>query len=157
MLAMMRERSVAASPFTKLIGAELLSCWNGEAEMSVPVRPELTQHRGTVHGGVIGAAADNVSGWAAASLLGPVVTTNYTIHFLKPAVGDNLLARAKVVQSGRRLAVAEAKVFIEAGGERILVATATVSFATIDSNRRRPADRRAEAPLAILGAARDRG
>ena len=135
MLEMMRERSVAPSPFTALLGVELLSCWNGAAEMAMPVRPEFMQHRGTVHGGVIGAVADNVSGWAAASLLGPVVTSNFTVHFLRPAQGGRIVARAQVIHSGRRLAVVDAKVFMASADDIVLVATAAVSFLTIEAGR----------------------
>jgi hypothetical protein len=37
---MFPERSVPASPFTSLLGIELLRCWDGEGELLLPVRSE---------------------------------------------------------------------------------------------------------------------
>ena len=105
--------------------------------MTMPVRSELTQHRGTVHGGVIGAVADNVSGWAAASLIGPVVTSNFTVHFLRPwRGGEDRSSGASDFDPGRRLAVVDAKVFMAGADDLVLVATAAVLFLTIEAERR---------------------
>jgi hypothetical protein len=46
--------SVNRSPLASLLGISPTKCWNGEAELIIPIRPEVTQHHGTVYGGVIG-------------------------------------------------------------------------------------------------------
>lgn len=128
MLAFMRARSLDGSPFTRLLGVELERCWAGEADASLEIRADLTQHRGTVHGGVLGALADNVAGWAAASVLGPLVTTSFTIHLLAAARAGRLLAFGKVAHLGRRSAVVRTEIFADHEGSRILVAVASVAF-----------------------------
>ena len=46
-------------PFSVLVDAELLRLGDGQAELRIPVRAELKQQHGFVHGGVISYAADN--------------------------------------------------------------------------------------------------
>jgi uncharacterized protein (TIGR00369 family) len=128
MVAYIRERSIAASPFTAFLGIDLVRCWQGEAELVMPIRTDLTQHRGTVHGGVIGSLADNVCGYAAASLVGAVITSSYTLHLLAPAEGERIRATARTVRAGGRLATVTADLFAERGEESTLVATAIATF-----------------------------
>lgn len=128
MLSLMRSRSLDGSPFTRLLGVELERCWAGEADAFLEIRTDLTQHRGTVHGDVLGALADNVAGWAAASVLGPLVTTSFTIHLLAAARAGRLLAFGKVAHSGRRSAVVRTEIFADHEDSRILVAVASVAF-----------------------------
>jgi uncharacterized protein (TIGR00369 family) len=142
MLSYVRKRSVTASPFTAWLGIDLVRCWDGEAEMIIPLRPDLLQHMGTVHGAIIGTAADNVSCWAAASRAGPLVTANYTIHFLAPAVGEVLRAIGRTIRIGRRTAVVAADIFVEKGKASTRVATALVEVARLTEEpiRRSPGD-----------------
>jgi uncharacterized protein (TIGR00369 family) len=128
MLAVMRERSVDGSPLTAWMGFELVRCWEGEAEATLAVRPEFLQSHATVHGGVIGAAADNACCWAAATLFGPVATGGYAIEFLAPARGPVLRAQAKVLGRSRRSCVVSAQIYDEDGATRALVATALASI-----------------------------
>ena len=53
-------KTLASQPFSVLLGAELLGLSPGMAEIKVPIRPQLGQQHGFVHGGVISHAADNV-------------------------------------------------------------------------------------------------
>ena len=85
---------LARQPFSTLLGAELLAGGEGRAEIRIPIRDDLTQHYGFVHGGVIGAAADTALTFAGGTVLGgSVVTAGFTINFLRPARGDFLVAR----------------------------------------------------------------
>jgi acyl-coenzyme A thioesterase PaaI-like protein len=67
---------LASQPFSVFVGAELLSFTQGYAELKIPIRPELKQQHGFVHGGVISYAADNALTFAGGSVLGPGVTTS---------------------------------------------------------------------------------
>lgn len=128
MLAFMRARSLDSSPFTRLLGIHLERWWAGEADAALEIRKDLTQHRGTVHGGAMGALADNVARWAAASVLGPLATTSFTIHLLAAARAGRLLAFGKVTHSGRRSAVVRTEIFADHYGSRVMVAVASVAF-----------------------------
>ena len=79
-LAYMRQVAVKGSGFTRFAGIEPLKVWQGESELTVALRDDLTQHHGFAHGAIVGLMADNACAWAAASVAGDVVTGSYTIH-----------------------------------------------------------------------------
>jgi uncharacterized protein (TIGR00369 family) len=106
-----------------LIGATLSRIAPGESEVSLPFRDDLTQQKGFVHGGILGMIADSACGYAAYSLMpagSSLVTVEYKINILKPAVGS-LVARGKVVRPGRSLTVTTAEVIGEDGAHVALM------------------------------------
>lgn len=124
-VAYMKQVAVARSGFSRWLAVEPLKVWEGEAELRLDLRPEMTQHHGFAHGAIIGLMADNACAWAGASVLGDVVTGGYNINFLAPATGTALRARGEVVKAGKRQAVVRADVWSEADdGEPKLVASA---------------------------------
>lgn len=126
---------IKRSPFSVLIGAEITACKDGYAELIVPIRRELTQFHGYAHGAVVGCVADNACAWAAASLVGEIVTGEYKINFMAPAVGEKLLGKGYVLKSSRSQLVCRSDVFVISKSEEKLVATA---LATIIPKRDRP-------------------
>jgi len=115
---------LASQPFSVLIGAEMLSFSQGYAELKIPIRPELKQQHGFVHGGVISYAADNALTFAGGSVLGTSVTTSeFKINYLRPAIGDFLFARATVINAGKSQAVCRCDVFVSKDGKESLCAT----------------------------------
>jgi uncharacterized protein (TIGR00369 family) len=116
---------LAAQGFSTLLGAELEAFEPGRAELSLRIAPQLLQQNGFVHGGVLSYLADNALTYAGGSVLGTdVLTAEYKINYLRPAVGERLHAVASVVGSGKTQAVCRCDVFMEAGGERKLCAAA---------------------------------
>lgn len=112
---------LAAQPFSRLIGAELAAFAPGHAELWVPLRDDLLQQFGFVHGGLFGYAVDNALTFAGGSVLGPaVVTRGFSVEFLRPGQGTLLIARAEVVSHSRRQALCRCDVFVrdEQGEER---------------------------------------
>lgn len=47
-----RTRSIDGSPFARFLAIDLVAAFDGRAELTLEPRPELSQHRGTIHGGV---------------------------------------------------------------------------------------------------------
>ncbi len=115
---------LVSQPFSVFLGAELVRLEPGEAELALEVRPQFLQQHGSVHGGVLSYLMDNVLTFAGGSALGPdVMTAEYKINYLRPAGGKRLVAQARVVHAGRRLAVVQGEIHAEAeDGERTLVA-----------------------------------
>lgn len=131
-LALMKRVAVEGSGFTRFAGIEPLLCWEGKSELLLELRPDLTQHHGFAHGAIVGAMADNACAWAASSVAGDVVTSNYTLHFLSPAKGERLRARGFVVRAGKRQLVCRADVWSEAtDAEPVLAAIATATITPI--------------------------
>jgi uncharacterized protein (TIGR00369 family) len=98
----------------KHLGAELAAVRPGECEIRVPYRPELSQQHGYFHAGVTASIADSASGYAAFSLMPAnhsVLTVEYKINLVAPADGELLVARARVVRSGKTLKICAADVF----------------------------------------------
>lgn len=125
----MRKVAVGQSGFSTFLRLEPLRCWEGEAEIVMTVRPEMTQHHGFAHGAVVGLMADNACAWAASSAVGDVVTSSYTINFLAPAKGQRLRSRGTVIKAGRRQVIVRADVWAESEGSApILVAVAQATI-----------------------------
>jgi len=126
----------------KHLGAELVSLDPGGAVIRVPFRVELTQQHGYFHAGVTGAIADSACGYAAYTLMAAedsVLTVEYKINLLAPADGEELVARARVVRSGKTLKVCMADVFVKKGAAESHCATvlATIMCMAGKSDRTR--------------------
>ena len=116
---------LASQPFSVLVGAELTAFSPGRVELTVPITPQLKQQHGFVHGGVIGYAADNALSFAGGSVLGPaILTSEYKINYLRPALGAALIARATVIYSSKTQAVCRCEIFAAGEGKEDLCAVA---------------------------------
>ena len=110
----------------KHLGARLAAVGPGHAEIRAPVRAELTQQHGYFHAGVSGTIADSACGYAAYTLMpadSSVLTVEYKMNLLAPAEGEELIARAKVLRSGKTLKICAADVHVLKGGSEVYCAT----------------------------------
>ena len=123
------KRVLREQPFSKLLGAELTALEIGTAEITLLVREELKQQHGFVHGGVVSYLADNCLTYAGGSVLGNSVTSEYKINYVRPAIGEKLIARATVLSSGKRQAVCDCRIMAvgEKGEVLVAVAQGTIS------------------------------
>jgi uncharacterized protein (TIGR00369 family) len=120
------------------LGAELVAVRAGECEIRARYRQELTQQHGYFYAGVTASIAGSASGYAAYSLMPAdhsVLTVEYKINLVAPAAGDMLIARARVVRSGKTLKICAADVFAVKDGAENLCAT---SLSTIMSMAGKP-------------------
>jgi uncharacterized protein (TIGR00369 family) len=102
----------------KHLGAHITQLRSGQVEIRVPYRNELTQQHNYFHAGVSGAIADSACGYAAYTLMpmdSSVLTVEYKINLLAPAAGEELIARARVVRSGKTLKICSADVYVRNG------------------------------------------
>jgi uncharacterized protein (TIGR00369 family) len=123
--------SFAQQGFMQTLGAIMTVIEPGHCEIRVPFRLDLTQQDGYFHGGVSGAIADSATGYAAYSLTPPntsVLSVEYKLNFVAPALGKLLIARGQVIRAGRTLTVCRADVFVVKDGAEKICAT---SLATI--------------------------
>ena len=130
-LAMGRE-VLASQPFSQLIGAELVVLSPGRCELHVPITDAVKQQHGFVHGGVLSYAADNALTYAGGTALRvPVVTSEFKINYLRPAIGERLIARAEAVHTGKSQAVCRCDVFVLKDGVEKLCAVAQGTIAAL--------------------------
>ncbi len=125
-------RVLAAQPFSVLIDARLEAFSPGRVELHVPVTDKVRQQNGFVHGGVVSYAADNALTYAGGSVLAlAAVTSEFKINYVRPAIGELLIARAEVVHAGRMQAVCRCDVFIRQDGQDKLCAVAQGTIARL--------------------------
>ena len=118
--------SFARQAVMRLIGARVSGVEPGRCVVELAVRDDLTQQHGYVHGGVVGMIADSAGGYAAFSLMpadASVLTVEYKINMLAPAIGELLIATGEVLKPGRTLSVVRADVVAVCGDRRTRVAT----------------------------------
>jgi uncharacterized protein (TIGR00369 family) len=85
------------------LGARLGHVGSGRVHIVLPNRPEVNQQHGYIHAGATSAIADSAGGYAAFTLFPEntaVLTVEYKINFLAPALGDHLEAVGTVLKSG---------------------------------------------------------
>ena len=131
--------SFAQQGFMKYLGAEMSVIEPGHCEIQVPFRPDLSQQDGYFHGGVSGAIADSATGYAAYSLTPPdtsVLSVEYKLNFVAPALGELLIARGQVIRAGRTLTVCRADVFIVRNGEEKICATSLSTIMSLATSNR---------------------
>ena len=118
------------------MGAELTAFSAGYTELKIPIRQELRQQHGFVHGGVISYAADNALTYVGGSVLGPaVVTAEFKINYLRPGLGDFIVARASVIYAGKKQAVCRCDIYALSEGKETLCATAQGTISTIGQSQ----------------------
>lgn len=119
------------NPFHSLIGVELVERGEGYARCRLPVTEKVRGGvAGSVHGGVLSALVDIVTLSAIASVVRPgeqmAGTAELNVSYLRPALGDAVIAEARVLKKGRTLAVVDIDL---SGEDGRLVAKGRVSYA----------------------------
>ncbi|WP_182345913.1 PaaI family thioesterase [Tomitella gaofuii] len=108
----------------------------GLIDIAVPFADGLTQQAGYFHAGVTTAAADTACGYAALTLMAPgseVLSVEFKTNLLAPARGDRIVARGRVVRSGRTITVCQADVFGVDGAEETHCATMVATMIRVDA------------------------
>jgi uncharacterized protein (TIGR00369 family) len=118
-------------PFVEHLGFELQRFEAGEAEITLDLRPELTNSWDVAHGGVLMTLLDVVMAHAARAPDEPggagrpgVVTVEMKTTFMRPGTG-RLLAQGQVLQRTASMAFCAGAVF---DSDNNLVAHATATF-----------------------------
>lgn len=104
----------------RVLGARLGRIEPGRVEIELPFGAAVGQQQGMFHGGAIGAIGDIAGGYAALSLMpagSEVVTVEYKINFIRPALGALLRAEGQVLRAGKSITVCRIDVGLVEGGE----------------------------------------
>jgi uncharacterized protein (TIGR00369 family) len=111
-------RSFARQGFLALIGARLASVAPGRVSVELPFSERVGQQQGLFHGAVTGAVGDVAGGYAALTLMPEgieVLTAEYKINLLRPALGSLLTATGEVIRAGKTMIVARIDVTVAGG------------------------------------------
>ncbi len=120
--------------FMKQLGFEITRIDVGVIEGELDITDLHRQHKGFVHGGISAILSDIVAGFAAVSVVqegDEVVTAEIKVSYYNPAVTDKLFAKGWVEKQGRKMNFCEAQLWEMRNGEKVVVAKATTTMATI--------------------------
>jgi uncharacterized protein (TIGR00369 family) len=131
------QQALDSQPFSRMLGAALEHIDAESVVIVLPLRHDLKQQHGFAHGGVLSYLADNALTFAGALGLGrAVLTSEFKINYVRPAVGDVLVARANVIYAGQRQAVCRCDVFVRVSSGEKLVATAQGTISKVENPER---------------------
>lgn len=129
-------REKAAESFARqtamtTLQAKLVSAEPGDVVIDMPFVSQFAQHHGYMHAGAITTVLDSACGYAAFSLFEDgqsVVTAEFKINFLAPAIGDRFRCIGRVVKPGRTLTICEGRAYAYIGEteKQIALMTATM-------------------------------
>ena len=110
---------------------------DGVFESRLIIRPEHKQQDGFVHAGVIATMADHTAGYSAYTIVPEnvrILTIEFKINYFKPARGNELICKSKVLSAGKKIIVSESEIFTRSDKKDVLVSKATISlFAVLSS------------------------
>ena len=118
--------SFASQTMMKFIGAEITRLEAGAIDIKLPYRKDLTQQNGFLHAGIITTIADSACGYAAFSLMpegAEVLSVEFKVNLLSPAIGEEFVAEARVLRAGKTLTIVQGNVFALSDKQRKHVAT----------------------------------
>jgi uncharacterized protein (TIGR00369 family) len=95
------------------LGAALGAVEPGEVVVELPFRDDLTQQDGFLHAGVVTTIVDSACGYAAFTLMpreASVLTVEYKVNLLAPAIGERFIARGRVLRPGKIITVCSGEV-----------------------------------------------
>jgi uncharacterized protein (TIGR00369 family) len=108
--AIMREQL----PFAQAMGPEVMELSAQRTVFRLPYKSDFLRPGGTIGGPLLMALADLALYGAVMATLGPVVqavTTNLTINFLRLPPPADIIANARLIKVGKRLAVGTVELF----------------------------------------------
>jgi uncharacterized protein (TIGR00369 family) len=102
------------------LGASLQRVTDGEVEIVMPSSEGIQQQHGFVHAGAITTIADSACGYACLTRMpegAAVLSVEFKINLLAPAVGERFVATGRVVRMGKTIGVATAEVVAQTAGK----------------------------------------
>ena len=127
-------KSFTQQTFMQTLGAELTGAEAGRVTIGLPFSDALCQQQGFLHAGVVATLADNVCGYAALTKTpddADVVTAEFKINFVRPAIGERLVAVGTVETAGKRLCVCRGEVSAVSQGQSKVVALVQATVAVV--------------------------
>ena len=118
-------------PYVGGLGVEVLDMGEGTATLRCPVDATSLRPGGTVSGPVMMGLADVAIYAAVLSRLGPVklaVTTSLNANFLRRPAPEPIIAEARLLKLGKRLAYGEVTITTEGTEDAVCHVTATYAL-----------------------------
>ena len=110
----------------------------GYFQSRVKIEDQHRQQDGFIHAGVMATMADHTAGYAGFTTVGEeiqILTVEFKVNFLKPAHGEALVCRSKVIRGGNTIIISESEVFDIRNGEETLAAKAMVTLMAVHRDK----------------------
>jgi len=124
--------------FIQYCGYEPEVIRRGYFQSKVEIREHHRQQDGFIHAGVMATMADHTAGYAAFTTVSEefqILTIEFKVNFLRPAYGDTLVCRSRVIREGNRVIISESEVFDRREGEEVMAAKALVTLMAVHRDR----------------------
>lgn len=123
--------------FIAYCGMKAVNLEPGRLEARVAVSDDHRQQDGFIHAGVTATLADHTAGYAAYTMIPEdhrILTIEFKVNFLRPAFGDSLVCRAKVIKPGRKVLICESEVFDQRPEGEVLTAKVLATMASVPAS-----------------------
>lgn len=124
--------------FIKFCGFKAHKVGKGFFTSKLEIGPAHRQQDGFIHAGVMATMADHTAGYAAFTLVSEkyrILTIEFKINFLKPASGEMLVCKARILKEGKLVMVAESEVFDSRQRQKRLVAKAVATLMAVPAEK----------------------
>lgn len=121
----------AFAPWIKALRLTIRRLDADGALLALPNSAQITREGGIICGQALMAAADTAMVFAVAAASGgyrPMTTVDQTIHFVKPAVGSDILVDAAIVRLGKTMAYGRVTLMRETDGETVAIVQAAYAL-----------------------------
>lgn len=120
--------------FIKYCGFEPDVVGRGTFQSRVAIQEHHRQQDGFIHAGVMATMADHTAGYAAFTTVPEafqILTIEFKVNFLRPACGNGLVCRSRVIRPGSQIIISESEVFDRREEGEVLVAKALVTLMAV--------------------------
>ena len=110
----------------------------GFFQSRVTIQEHHRQQDGFIHAGVMATMADHTAGYAGFTTVSQefqILTIEFKINFLKPALGEALVCRSKVIRGGKQVIIVESEVFDVRDGNETMSAKAMVTLMAVHGEK----------------------
>lgn len=102
------QQAVESMPFLRWLGVQVVDLKPGHSQVRLPVRPEMLQVAGLLHGGIVASLIDVASALAVFSAMSAwteIRTLEMKVNYFRPVRSGEIQAHARLVHMGKRTAV----------------------------------------------------
>lgn len=124
--------------FIKYCGLEALRIKKGFFESQVLIGKNHRTQDDFIHAGLIATMADHTAGYAAFTMVSEdfrILTIEFKINFFKPAYGNALKCRSRVISKGKQIIVSESKVYDVRDRSEKLVAKGIITLLAVPEKK----------------------
>ena len=124
--------------FIRHCGLEAVIIKKGLFESKVLIGEHHRTQDNFIHAGLMATMADHTAGYAAFTTVSEefrILTIEFKINFLKPAYGNALRCRFRVITKGKQIIVAESKVYDVRKDHETQVAEAIITLMAVPADK----------------------